>query len=60
MQADKISEQRLFEKNYQLVSEQIVLVENFIDFLYHQNADVSLIAATKLSEPALQKIWDNP
>ncbi len=39
----------------------MVLVENFIDFLSQQNTDVSLtIAAAKLSEPALHKIWDNP
>ncbi len=31
MQADKIPEQRLIEKIRQLVPEQVVLVENFID-----------------------------
>ncbi|GAB1541667.1 hypothetical protein NUACC21_43390 [Scytonema sp. NUACC21] len=61
MQADKISEQRLLEKIRQLVPEQIVLVENFIDSLYQQNTEVSLtLAAAKLSEPTLQNIWDNP
>lgn len=33
MQADKILEQRLLEKIRHLVPEQMVLVENFIDFL---------------------------
>ncbi|MGI2903653.1 toxin-antitoxin system, antitoxin component, Xre family protein [Tolypothrix sp. VBCCA 56010] len=61
MQADKISEQRLIEKIRHLVPEQMVLVENFIDSLSKQNTDVSLtLAAAKLSEPALHKIWDNP
>lgn len=32
MQADKIPEQRLIEKIRQLVPEQVLLVENFIDF----------------------------
>ncbi|MFK0733913.1 MAG: toxin-antitoxin system, antitoxin component, Xre family protein [Gloeotrichia echinulata GP01] len=61
MQADKISEQRLLEKIRQLVPEQMVLVENFIDSLYQQNTEDNLtLAALKLSEPVLQKIWDNP
>lgn len=61
MQADKILEQRLIEKIRQLVSEQVVLVENFIDSLSGQNEDYNLtLAATKLSEPILQKTWDNP
>jgi hypothetical protein len=61
MQSDKIIEQRLLEKIRQLVPEQIFIVENFIDFLSQQRKDINLtLAATKLSEPALQKIWDNP
>ncbi len=61
MQADKIPEQRLLEKIRQLVPEQVVLVEHFIDSLREQNEDYNLtLAAAKLSEPVLQKIWDNP
>lgn len=61
MPSDRILEQRLLEKIRQLVPEQIFLVENFIDSLYQQREDINLtLAATKLSEPALQKIWDNP
>ncbi|MEL6457226.1 MAG: toxin-antitoxin system, antitoxin component, Xre family protein [Cyanobacteria bacterium J06621_15] len=61
MQADKIPEQRLIEKIRQLVPEQVILVENFIDSLPKQNENYNLtLAATKLSEPTLQKIWDNP
>ncbi len=60
MQTDEMP-QRLLEKIRHLVPEQILLVENFIDSLYEQEEDVNLtLAATKLSEPALQKIWDNP
>jgi hypothetical protein len=37
------------------------LVEDFIDCLYQQNSDRMLTQSTaKLSEQALQKIWDNP
>jgi hypothetical protein len=61
MQVDKLLEQRLIGKIRQLVPEQIVLVENFIDSLYQQDTESSLtLAAAKLSEPSLQKIWDNP
>ncbi|MEO0841458.1 MAG: toxin-antitoxin system, antitoxin component, Xre family protein [Cyanobacteria bacterium J06643_5] len=61
MQADKIPEQRLIEKIRQLVPEQVIIVENFIDSLPKQNENYNLtLAATKLSEPTLQKIWDNP
>ncbi|MBO1058780.1 MAG: toxin-antitoxin system, antitoxin component, Xre family protein [Dolichospermum sp. JUN01] len=61
MQADTILDKRLLEKIRQLVPEQIVLVENFIDSLYQHNRENSLtLAAAKLSEPTLQKIWDNP
>lgn len=61
MQVHKILEQRLIEKIRHLVPEQIVLVENYIDALCQQNEDYNLtLAATKLSEPVLQKIWDNP
>lgn len=61
MQANSILEQRLLEKIRQLPPEQILLVEDFIDSLDKQKADSSLtLAAAKLSEPVLLKIWDNP
>jgi hypothetical protein len=56
-------EQRLLAKIRSLPSVKITEVEDFIDFLHHQekNADSSLtIAAMKLSEPSFAKIWDNP
>ncbi len=60
MQTDNILQQRLIDKIRQLVPEQVVLVEKFIDSLPQKNEEYNLtLAATKLSEPVLQKIWDN-
>lgn len=54
-------EQRILEKIRQLPHEKVIEVEDFIDFLNQRNADRSLtLAATKLAESALEKIWDNP
>jgi 16S rRNA G527 N7-methylase RsmG len=61
MQTDNIPQQRLIGKIRQLVPEQVVLVERFIDSLSQNNEEYNLtLAATKLSEPVLQRIWDNP
>lgn len=61
MQAENISEQRVIEKIRKLLPEQVLLVEDFIDSLSQQNPDRSLtLAYSKLSEPVLHKIWDNP
>jgi 16S rRNA G527 N7-methylase RsmG len=61
MQTDNIPQQRLIGKIRQLVPEQVVLVERFIDSLSQKNQEYNLtLAATKLSEPVLQTIWDNP
>jgi hypothetical protein len=61
METDTISEQRLLEKIRQLLPEQVLQVEGFIDSLYQQNLDESItLAAAKLSEPVLHRIWDNP
>lgn len=60
MQADQMQEQRVIEKLRQLVPEQMLLVENFIDSLKAQNSDAAItLAAAKLSEAVLQQIWDN-
>lgn len=60
MQADQMQEQRVIEKLRQLVPEQMLLVENFIDSLKAQNSDAAItLAAAKLSETVLQQIWDN-
>jgi hypothetical protein len=61
MQTDNIPQQKLIDKIRQLVPEQVTLVERFIDSLSQQSEEYNLtLAATKLSEPVLQKIWDNP
>jgi len=61
MESPTFAEQRLLEKIRLLPPEQISQIEDFIDFLYQRLGDRALVqAATKLSEPALQKIWDNP
>lgn len=60
MQTDN-SQQRLIDKIRQLVPEQIVIVEQFIDSLSQQSDECNLtLVATKLSEPVFQNIWDNP
>ncbi len=60
MQTDN-SQQRLIDKIRQLVPEQVVVVEQFIDSLSQQSDECNLtLVATKLSEPVFQKIWDNP
>jgi hypothetical protein len=56
-------EQRLLEKIRKLSSTRIVEIEDFIDFLAKREsqADANLtLAATKLSEAAFSKVWDNP
>jgi len=54
-------EQIIIEKIRTLPPDKIVEVEDFVDFLRQRNEDRRLTqAATKLSENALQKIWDNP
>ncbi|MGV0024403.1 toxin-antitoxin system, antitoxin component, Xre family protein [Phormidesmis priestleyi] len=61
MNTETSFEQRVLEKIRELPRETAVEVENFIDFLRQRNADRALtMAAAKLSEPAFQKIWDNP
>jgi hypothetical protein len=55
------TEQRLLEKIRNLPTEKIVEVEDFVDFLMQRGADRALTrAAAQMSEPVLQKIWDNP
>ncbi|RUT06778.1 hypothetical protein DSM106972_030350 [Dulcicalothrix desertica PCC 7102] len=64
MQADSTTEQRVIDKIRGLFPEQILQVEEFIDSLYKKNttntdSEIAFVAA-KLSEPAFEKIWDNP
>lgn len=54
-------EQRLLEKIRNLPSDKMIEVEDFVDFLAQRHLDKALgKAASKLSEPVLQTVWDNP
>jgi len=54
-------EQAIIEKIRALPPERVAEVEDFVDFLRMRGDDRRLTcAATKLSEEAFQKIWDNP
>ncbi|MEW6380560.1 MAG: toxin-antitoxin system, antitoxin component, Xre family protein [bacterium] len=54
-------EQSLVEKIRSLSPERIAEVEDFIDFLCQRDLDHRLTqSAARLSEPAFQKVWDNP
>ncbi|WP_223300804.1 toxin-antitoxin system, antitoxin component, Xre family protein [Oscillatoria nigro-viridis] len=49
------------EKIRSLPPDKITVLEDFIDFLLTRSEDRLLVsAATKLSEAAFAKIWDNP
>ena len=54
-------EQAIIEKIRALPPERVAEVEDFVDFLQMRCDDRRLTrAATKRSEEAFQKIWDNP
>jgi len=58
MQADEI--QPLMDKLKELPPERVAEVEDFIDFLRQRTQDRALTrAAMSISEPALEKVWDN-
>ncbi|TVP57993.1 MAG: toxin-antitoxin system, antitoxin component, Xre family protein [Nodularia sp. (in: Bacteria)] len=61
MQTEDRLKQKLWEKISQMPPEHILLVTDFIASLDQPNSDrMFTLAAAKLSEPALQKVWDNP
>jgi hypothetical protein len=61
MPADAAQIQTLIEKIRILPPERLVEVEDFVDFLRQREEDRRLArAATKLSEAAFQRVWDNP
>lgn len=61
MALDTTLEQRILEKIRQLPLNKVIEVEDFIDFLTQRVTDHDLtMAATKMTEPVFQKIWDNP
>ena len=54
-------ETKLMEKIRSLPPDQITVLEDFIDFLLTRSeARLLVYTATKLSEAAFAKIWDNP
>lgn len=61
MPTDNAQVATLIEKIRILPPEKLVEVEDFVDFLRQREDDRRLIrSATKLSEAAFQKVWDNP
>ena len=55
------SEESILEKLKSLPPERVAEVEDFGDFLrVRAEEQVLLNSATKTSEPAFKKIWDNP
>jgi hypothetical protein len=55
------SDEELFEKIKRLPPDKLAEVEDFVDFLRQRDDDRRLAhAATKLSEDAFRKVWDNP
>ena len=56
-----LQEQMLREKIRALPLERVAEVEDFRDFLSQRDSERRLVkSAAKLSEDALQKVWDNP
>jgi hypothetical protein len=61
MKGQAVQEQTLIEKIRRLPPEKVAEVEDFVDFLRQRDENRRLVkAASKLSENAFQKIWDNP
>ncbi len=61
MKGQTLHEQTLIEKIRDLPPEKVDEVEDFVDFLRQRDRDRRLVrAASKLSENAFQKVWDNP
>jgi len=54
-------EQSLIEKIRRLPPDKAAVVEDFVDFLDRRDDDRQLsLAASKLSEDAFRRVWDNP
>lgn len=54
-------ETKLMEKIRSLPPDKITVLEDFLDFLLTRSeAHLLVYTATKLSEAAFAKIWDNP
>ncbi len=55
-----MQEKELIEKIKELPPDKIAEVVNFVDFLAHRDDRALVEAASKTSESAFAKIWDNP
>ena len=53
-------ETKLMEKIRSLPPDKIMVLEDFLDFLLTRSEENLVYTATKLSEAAFAKIWDNP
>lgn len=61
MLTQNIQKNDLIQKIQVLPKEKLAEVEDFIDFLLQKDNDRRLTKmASKMSESAFQKIWDNP
>lgn len=55
------NEESILEKLKGLPPERVAEVEDFVDFLRVRAEEQRLVkSATKASEPAFKKVWDNP
>jgi hypothetical protein len=55
------SEEELLAKIRRLAPERVAEVEDFVDFLRQRDEEQQLTeAASRLSEPAFAKVWENP
>jgi hypothetical protein len=56
-----VTDQRLLDKIRSLSPEKVAEVESFVDFLKSRDDERRPThAATKLSEDAFRRVWDNP
>ena len=56
-----MSDQMLIEQIRNLPPEKVAEVQDFVDFLTLRDQERRLVgAATKLSEDAFRRVWDNP
>ncbi|MGC8495448.1 MAG: DUF2281 domain-containing protein [Syntrophobacteraceae bacterium] len=61
MNGPTLQEKTLIEKILSLPPEKVTEVEDFVDFLHQRDENRRMVnAASRLSENAFQKIWDNP
>ena len=55
-----MQEKELIEKIKELSPDKIAEVVDFVDFLTSRDDRLLVQAASRISEPAFAKVWDNP